>query len=212
FRGLRERPYRFGEQLTLSSEQSPGNHILKAHQETNPTLKPDPEYKMPNELPNTLLPQATELFHQILSKTRLKSSGDWVFKLPAYQQWREAAVDPLKRVEGGENCLWLQGNVGAGKTMLMSTIIDQLQSEATSGLNHDDKVIYYYFERSGGQSPYQAVHTLLRQMCDGKDIPLPRFLAEERSHGSYITQNTSNEMNNKGVYLANLGLRGSTFA
>ncbi|GAW25151.1 hypothetical protein SAMD00023353_0201640 [Rosellinia necatrix] len=74
---------------------------------------------MRNKLLNALSPRPVGLVHDHLSKVRVKDSGDWVFDLPMYKAWHEVTLDPLVGAEGGENCLWLQGNLGAGKTMLM---------------------------------------------------------------------------------------------
>jgi tRNA A37 threonylcarbamoyladenosine biosynthesis protein TsaE len=49
----------------------------------------------------------------------VKGSGEWIFALPAFENWRKATTESPEGVKRGENCLWLQGNLGTGKTMLM---------------------------------------------------------------------------------------------
>ncbi|GAW25150.1 putative ankyrin repeat-containing [Rosellinia necatrix] len=78
-------------------------------------------------------------------------------------------------------------------------------SQAARESERENIVIYYYFDRSGGYTPYQAICSLLRQVCDAKDIPLPKFLAEIGHRGSHVdTQSTGEYREAKGVPLANL--------
>ncbi|KAI8668628.1 NACHT domain-containing protein [Fusarium keratoplasticum] len=50
----------------------------------------------------------------------LKDSYRWVLQNPDYQRWRDPA--------GSWPLLWIRGDAGKGKTMLLSGIIDELQS------------------------------------------------------------------------------------
>ena len=84
-----------------------------------PNQEPSPEAKMRKKLLDLLWSQPVGLIHDHLSKSRIKSSGEWIFALPAFKSWRKATTESPKGVERGENCLWLQGSLGAGKTMLM---------------------------------------------------------------------------------------------
>lgn len=84
-----------------------------------PNQEPSPEAKMRNKLLNLLWSQPVGLIHGHLSKSRVKGSGEWLFALPGFESWRKVTAESPKGVEAGENCLWLQGGVGAGKTMLM---------------------------------------------------------------------------------------------
>ena len=84
-----------------------------------PNQEPSPEAKMRKTLLDLLWSRPVGLIHDHLSKSRIKSSGEWIFALPAFESWRKATTESPKGVERGENCLWLQGSLGAGKTMLM---------------------------------------------------------------------------------------------
>lgn len=84
-----------------------------------PNQEPSPEAKMRKKLLNLLWSQPVGLIHGHLSKSRVKGSGEWLFALPAFESWRKETTESPKGVETGENCLWLQGGPGAGKTMLM---------------------------------------------------------------------------------------------
>ncbi|KAI0446884.1 hypothetical protein F4803DRAFT_559087 [Xylaria telfairii] len=81
-----------------------------------------------------------------------------------------------------------------------NAIISRLSAEVTkeSGQNI---VVYYYFDRSSGCKPYQAISSLLRQICVQKDIPLPKFLAEMETKGLDAANEISD---NDGIRLANL--------
>jgi hypothetical protein len=84
-----------------------------------PNQKPPPEVKNRNKRLDLLWSQPVGLIHDLLSKSRVKSSGEWIFALPAFESWRKATTESPKFVERGGNCLWLNGGLGAGKTMLM---------------------------------------------------------------------------------------------
>ncbi len=84
-----------------------------------PKQEPSPEAKMRSNLLDLLWPQPVGLIHTRLSKSRVKSSGEWVFTLSAFEEWRKASTESFESVKRGRNCLWLQGELGVGKTMLM---------------------------------------------------------------------------------------------
>jgi hypothetical protein len=71
------------------------------------------------KLLNLLSPHPVGLVHDHLSELRIKDSGTWLFKLPQVVSWLSPAAESPESVGPGGNCLWLQGNLGAGKTMLM---------------------------------------------------------------------------------------------
>lgn len=60
-------------------------------------------------------------------------SCSWICEKEAYQQWREP--DNLPKVQ----YLWLKGQPGTGKSVLMSSVVDQLQD--------DNQLCVYYFFR-----------------------------------------------------------------
>ena len=84
-----------------------------------PSQESSPEMKMRNELLNTLWSQPIGLVHNHLLKSRVKTCGEWIFALREFRDWYGEAVELPGRVQRGRNCLCLQGNLGAGKTMLM---------------------------------------------------------------------------------------------
>ncbi|KFA46530.1 hypothetical protein S40293_09876 [Stachybotrys chartarum IBT 40293] len=164
--------------------------------------EPSPESKMRTQLLDSLWCEPFELVHDHLSKLRPETSGEQILALPEVQAWRRAIAESPEDTERGGNCLWLQGGLGAGKTM--NSIIRRLKSDLAKEPREGHIVIYYYFDRRGGCTPYQAVSSLLRQMCDQKDIPLPRFLAEMETEVSDIASGTGKGQFKVGIRLANL--------
>jgi len=98
-----------GEPATPSTEMPP---II-------PNQESSPEAEIQNKLLDLLWSQPVGLIHDHLSKSRVSGSGEWIFALPAFESWQKTTTGSLNSVERGENCLWLQGSLGAGKTMLM---------------------------------------------------------------------------------------------
>ncbi len=74
-----------------------------------------------------------------------------------------------------------------------NAVANRLKSEAAKEPGQENVVIYYYFDRSSGCKPYQAVSSLLRQICDQKDVPLPRVLAEIETDGINVANETSSD-------------------
>ncbi|GAP83722.2 hypothetical protein SAMD00023353_0501150 [Rosellinia necatrix] len=177
-------------QVTASSDtraSSPAKTITTpAPAAIGPTATDEPgeDFKIREKFLDLVCPHSPDLVHQNLAKARAKDSGGWLFNLPVFEKWREAKIaEDANAMEGGRgNCIWLIGNLGAGKTMLMSAIIDHLV-ESVEILPESSKkrtaVLYYYFDRSLPSSPRDAIASLLRQLCLQKDIgPLPRFLTD----------------------------------
>ncbi|KAI0151801.1 hypothetical protein GGR57DRAFT_513755 [Xylariaceae sp. FL1272] len=184
--------------LRNRSAALPASYPLTQRSEPDPKPALDPN--LDSEFFTSLSSHPVGLVHDQLTKVRLKNSGQWVFELPAYRQWYEAKISPLAYDPEGENFLWLQGHLGAGKTMLIAA---NLQSSLSKDNSRDTAVIYYYFDRSGGDTPYQALSSLLRQLLEWKNIPLPTFLSHMRQHESHATDNTSHITDNENVLLAN---------
>ncbi|KAK4453700.1 hypothetical protein QBC34DRAFT_434467 [Podospora aff. communis PSN243] len=88
--------------------------------------------------------------------------------------------------------------------MLMNAVISRLSSEIAKETDQDHIVIYYYFDRSGGCKPSQAVSNLLRQICGQIGTPLPRFLAETEVVESDTASSARYRQPNGGIWVANL--------
>ncbi|KAI1477871.1 hypothetical protein F4774DRAFT_419891 [Daldinia eschscholtzii] len=122
-------------------------------------------------------PYLSDLVHGNQVKTRVKDTGTWLFTLPAFENWRKTSVrrDPYDDAMGRtrNSYIWLRGDLGSGKTMLMSAGIDHL----TMNERNKTAVLHFYFTRSVSSSPSDAMASLLRQLYSQAGvIPLPQFL------------------------------------
>ncbi|TGJ82709.1 hypothetical protein E0Z10_g6062 [Xylaria hypoxylon] len=142
------------------------------------------DIKIREKLLDFVCPHSPDLVHQNLARARAKDSGTWLFTLPMFEKWQKTnTVDDAYATQGSRsNCIWLSGNLGAGKTMLMSAVIDHLLANVETLSENKRKktaILYYYFDHSLPPNPRDAIASLLRQLCSQKDIgPLPRFLAD----------------------------------
>lgn len=57
--------------------------------------EPSPEAKMRNKLLNLLWSQPVGLIHDLLSKSRVKGSGEWLFALPGFESWCKVSQPPM---------------------------------------------------------------------------------------------------------------------
>ncbi|KAJ8126418.1 hypothetical protein O1611_g7220 [Lasiodiplodia mahajangana] len=121
-------------------------------------------------------PHSPKLVHRNLVKARTKDSGTWLFDHPVFKRWQKMhMVNSIDSMKGDlSKCLWLSGKPGAGKSVLMSAVVDYLFAE--KGMK--TAVLFFYFDRSLPSSPRDAIASLLRQLCTQTDAgPLPWFLA-----------------------------------
>ncbi|KAK1624831.1 hypothetical protein BDP81DRAFT_483957 [Colletotrichum phormii] len=83
---------------------------------------------------------------------RHQGTGRWIFKTQALQEWNA----------GSRQHLWLPGLAGCGKTVLSTTILDYLLSQA------DGVVLQFYFDFSDGgkQTSSQMLRGLVYQLYD----------------------------------------------
>lgn len=62
-------------------------------------------------------PQIDKIRIEMMKGGLLRESSDWVLQNPVFRQWQSDAAGQL---------LWIKGDAGKGKTMLMISIIDKL--------------------------------------------------------------------------------------
>ncbi|KAI5920581.1 hypothetical protein F4810DRAFT_702873 [Camillea tinctor] len=137
---------------------------------------------MREKLLDSICPYTPDHVHRNLSKARAKDSGTWLFTLPIFEKWRNTSTtDDIDTIRNS-NCIWLSGNLGTGKTMLMSAVIDHLLANVGAALVNKNKktaILYYYFYRGLPSRPRDAIASVLRQLCSQKDVdPLPQSLAD----------------------------------
>ncbi|KAJ3811462.1 hypothetical protein F5876DRAFT_75821 [Lentinula aff. lateritia] len=82
---------------------------------------------------------------------KFQGTGEWVFDLDKYKQWRSKP-----------GVLWIQGPAGSGKTVLTTTILDDVQKV------YPNAVWYHYFDtrdNTGLQTTYRGfLLSLIQQM------------------------------------------------
>ncbi|KAL9032880.1 MAG: hypothetical protein Q9180_006252, partial [Flavoplaca navasiana] len=81
-------------------------------------------------------PDALQSYEEARKK-RLPTTGDWFMKSPEYGRWKTET----------NSLLWLHGMTGCGKTVLSSTIIEDLNEHCRAHDGHT--LIYFYFESNG---------------------------------------------------------------
>ncbi|KAK4140202.1 putative HET containing-domain vegetative incompatibility protein [Dichotomopilus funicola] len=64
-----------------------------------------------------------------------KASSSWILSHPSYQRWRD----------GDTKLLWIKGGAGKGKTMLLITITEQLQSQTRLGHPVANSSLSFFF-------------------------------------------------------------------
>lgn len=99
--------------------------------------------------------------HQTIKKSRSPNTGQWIFRDLSYKRWKSGALPVL----------WGQGKPGAGKSVLMSHIVDKLKDDAT----RDKGVAFFYCEysqASGTQTPEAILASFSYQLLvQLKSIP-----------------------------------------
>ena len=83
-------------------------------------------------------------------------TGKWFFGSPEYKDW----------LTGSTSHLWLHGIPGAGKTVLLSSIVEKVQDYCKSQTPKDIACAYYYcyFHRSQDEAPHM-LRWVLSQLC-----------------------------------------------
>ena len=100
-------------------------------------------------------------------RTFLPNSGRWLLAKQTYKDWRKSSVSSI---------LWLHGIPGSGKSMLVSSVIAELQAE---GLEEQQPtpLAYYYCARNVAEperaDPDELMRTILEQLsASNADTPI----------------------------------------
>ncbi|KAJ3825714.1 hypothetical protein F5880DRAFT_1477744, partial [Lentinula raphanica] len=107
---------------------------------------------------------------------RVAGTGQWIFEDPTYLEWKK---------EG--SILWIHGKAGSGKTFLITSIIDNLETMDCSSCS--SLVIYHYFDirdNIGTKLSFQGLlSSLLMQLGaqDQKIHPALKNLHRSSKHG-----------------------------
>ena len=101
-------------------------------------------------------------FHQDLRSTRLPSSGLWLLQDKEYLQWQES---------GKSSIAWVRGTSGTGKTMLLSKIVDHLESKFLEEGRSDRLAFFYVSSEQGvsaGKDPDEIIRNIVRQLSHSR--------------------------------------------
>ncbi|PVH70870.1 hypothetical protein DL98DRAFT_660946 [Cadophora sp. DSE1049] len=104
------------------------------------------------------------LHHKTASKDRVDGTGDWIFDMPAFQKWD---------VDADQRILWIHGIPGAGKTKLISRIIDHFSSHQPEDLH-----VAFFYCRRDKQDCVDVLCSLIKQLAESCE-PLPGDLGAD---------------------------------
>lgn len=96
----------------------------------------------------------------LTQKNRSSETGSWLLKSSEYTNWKAAP---------GE-ILWLHGVVGCGKSVLRSTIINDIESYCEQNPPNTHAYWYFQFSYQDTQRVENMIRSLIRQLCPN---PLP---------------------------------------
>ena len=72
--------------------------------------------------------------HHRAQKDYEPETGDWFLRLPEWRKWLEAE----------NRCLWVHGIPGAGKTVLLSHLIEHIKKTCDQAPTRETTYVYYY--------------------------------------------------------------------
>ena len=93
--------------------------------------------------------------HNLARKRCESGTGEWLFDIKEFKEWRY----------GRGRILWLHGIPGTGKTVLSSTLIEQLKADSK---RQPVRIAFYYFDFSDRQkqTTESCVRSLVKQLFD----------------------------------------------
>ncbi|KAJ7024967.1 ankyrin repeat-containing domain protein [Mycena alexandri] len=102
------------------------------------------------------------LRHADISQGREKGTGGWLLAANVFQRWKSQAG----------RTLWCCGMPGAGKTVLVSMVVDHLSTECQNNSLRDIGVacIYLNYKEANNQTPSKLLAGLWRQLVLNRDI------------------------------------------
>ncbi|TKA82545.1 hypothetical protein B0A55_02282 [Friedmanniomyces simplex] len=116
--------------------------------------------------------------HNVARRACYPGTGQWFLELAEYFLWKY----------GSTSCLWVNGKVGCCKTVLSSTIIEDLR--AYCGHRWDRTLAYFYFTFSDQrkQSREELLRALVMQLSQGR--PAVKSLRDTfaREYGRGLTE------------------------
>jgi ankyrin repeat domain-containing protein 50 len=102
----------------------------------------------------------TSLNHDLAREKHEPTTGNWFLESKHFDEWTKAT----------KASLWLQGNPGAGKTILCSTIIEDVKQKCNS--TPCDQYAYFYFDFREKRTVVDMLRTVIVQLCARKkEVP-----------------------------------------
>ncbi|KAF7356357.1 ANK-REP-REGION domain-containing protein [Mycena venus] len=95
-----------------------------------------------------------------ISQVRVKGTGEWLLVHPLFQQWES----------GSGRTLWCCGIPGAGKTVLMSMVVDHLSVACRNNKDTGVACIYLNHKEAKDQTPSKLLAALWRQLVHSRDV------------------------------------------
>ncbi|KAJ6178059.1 hypothetical protein N7519_008520 [Penicillium mononematosum] len=119
-------------------------------------------------------------------KLRHKGTGRWFLETDEFSIWFNQAQKQRER-----RTLFCQGAPGTGKTLMMSTVIDELRRR----IRHDSKIrlAYFYFDYREELTIEEILANLLKQLIQHAMVP-HRLKSLYESHRKYETHLTLEEI------------------
>ena len=122
--------------------------------------------------------------HEQISKKALTGTGKWLLEDPLYAKWHKESTSSL---------LWLHGKVGAGKSTLVSIVIEDAKRRFEAGQNPPP--VFFYCSRNAAElqrsDPAAILSSIVRQLsCTEPGHPLLSPIIEiyERKGQGYSSQ------------------------
>ncbi|KAL9138124.1 MAG: hypothetical protein Q9175_000641 [Cornicularia normoerica] len=111
--------------------------------------------------------------HEQISKNALAGTGKWLLEDPTYAQWHNGSTSSL---------LWLHGKVGAGKSTLVSIVIEDAVRRFEAGQN--PQPVCFYCSRNAAEpqwsDPAAILSSIARQLlCAEPGLPLLPLVIEK---------------------------------
>jgi NACHT domain len=105
--------------------------------------------------------------HNLARKLHEGDTGRWLIDSPAYLDWYKYSG----------RLFWLYGIAGAGKTVLCSTVIEDVKRRIEADAKGDEALGYFYFDfqNTTKQNTSSLIRTLIRQLCSSRSMSWTRL-------------------------------------
>ncbi|KAF7354365.1 Ankyrin repeat protein [Mycena venus] len=101
-----------------------------------------------------------------IAQSQQKGTGGWLLKDPHFQQWES----------GSGKTLWCQGIPGAGKTVLLSMVVEHLGGPNFKHRNIGVACAYLNYKEAEHQTPVKLLAGFWRQLIVGRNVDSAKML------------------------------------